>query len=898
MNDNELLNIFWEEASEHLEGLNTMLLQVEMIAQGDSAVYQTTVKEMNRVAHSLKGAARAVGIGTIETIAHYMEEVFGAAMHNTLDLTPAVVDTLYDGLDLIQGVGDGNEPDEAVLAAVLAQLEHTVAAVGDAISGNTTSEQNGSPPSPAPTGGDDDLMAIFWDEAVEHLETLNTLMLQVEMTEHDEAAVKELNRVAHSLKGAARAVGISIIETIAHYMEEVFGAAMQVGLTITPDVADVLYDGLDVIQGVRDGVEPDQDTLATILSRLEQIVATASEDDDTREVPAVASPPTVEMSRPAQEMNTMAVRTAEESIRVTVGKLDRLMAEVTELFVAQMHGEELQRRINDMRRTHGKWQREWRNVRTAYIRLVRRLQDSEQEMSSELPIIFRFLEFNQRQLVEANRMLAQISQTVAQDNMRLTTLAEQLQDDIGGMRLVPFDSIVGGFHRMMRDLSRDLEKQVILDVVGGQVEIDKAVLDALKDPLMHVLRNAVDHGVELPQVRRDAGKSPTGHVIITVEQRGSEIVIHVEDDGSGIDADSVRRSIVKNGLLSESEVAALSDEEARTYIFYSGLSTSETVTALSGRGMGMDIVRDRVEGLRGRVSVQSTVGSGSRITVSVPVSLTRIRCILMQVGDQQFAVPSAMVVRMDKYLREDVFTAEGRDVLLINERPMPLASLATILGVPSRGSGDEERINVIALQATDRAVAFEVDALFSEQELVLKPLGPELARARYVSGAALLGTGDVVIVLDANDLVRRASGAVLPRRRAMQVAAPVVSEQRRLRVLVVDDSITTRTLEKNILETAGFEVSVAMDGLEAWSMLPQDDFDVIISDVEMPKMNGLELCKQIKTSPQYQHIPLILLTSLGKPEQREAGLRAGANAYLVKSRFDQGELLETIQAVL
>ncbi len=891
MNDNELLNIFWEEASEHLEGLNTMLLQVEMIAQSDSAAYQTTIKEMNRVAHSLKGAARAVGIGTIETIAHYMEEVFGAAMYNTLDLTPAVVDTLYDGLDLIQGVGDGNEPDEVILAAVLAQLEQTVACVED-----VTSEQNGSQP-PEPTSGDDDLMAIFWDEAVEHLETLNTLMLQVEMAEHDDAAAKELNRVAHSLKGAARAVGISTIETIAHYMEEVFGAAMQGSLTMTPDVADVLYDGLDAIQGVRDGVEPAEDTLATILSRLEQIVATSS-DDDTKEVPVVVAPPTIEIPRPQPEINTMGARTAEESIRVTVGKLDRLMAEVTELFVAQMHGEELQRRINNMRRTHGKWQREWRNVRTAYIRLVRRLQDSEQEMSSELPIIFRFLEFNQRQLVEANRMLAQISQTVAQDNMRLTTLAEQLQDDIGGMRLVPFDSIVGGFHRMMRDLSRDLEKQVILDVVGGQVEIDKAVLDALKDPLMHVLRNAVDHGVELPQVRKEAGKSPTGHVIITVEQRGSEIVIHVEDDGSGIDADRVRRSIVKNGLLSESEVAALSDEEARTYIFYSGLSTSETVTALSGRGMGMDIVRDRVESLRGRVSVQSAVGSGSRITVSVPVSLTRIRCILMQVGDQQFAVPSAMVVRMDKYLRDDVFTAEGRDVLLINERPMPLASLATILGVPSRSSGEEERISVIALQATDRAVAFEVDALFSEQELVLKPLGPELARARYVSGAALLGTGDVVVVLDANDLVRRASGAVLPRRRAMQMTAPVVSEQRRLRVLVVDDSITTRTLEKNILETAGFEVSVAIDGLEAWSMLPQDDFDVIISDVEMPKMTGLELCKQIKTSPQYQHIPLILLTSLGKPEQREAGLRAGANAYLVKSRFDQGELLETIQAVL
>jgi two-component system chemotaxis sensor kinase CheA len=571
------------------------------------------------------------------------------------------------------------------------------------------------------------------------------------------------------------------------------------------------------------------------------------------------------------------------------------MASVSELFVARMHGEEQQNSISGLLRQHARWQREWRNVRTAYIRLVRRLQDQEQEMSSELPILFRFLEFNQRQLVEANRYLAAVGQSLAQDNMHLTTLTNQLQDDIDGMRLVPFESLVGGFQRMVRDIARDTNKQIIMEVFGAAVEIDKAVLDSLKDPLIHLLRNSIDHGIEAPDIREELGKPPTGRIEIGVEQRGSEIVIHVKDDGQGIDANKVRESIVRNQLLDQSAAEALSDEEARTYIFYSGLSTNLNVTSLSGRGMGMDIVRDRVESLRGRVGVNSVVGEGTTITLNVPVSLTRIRCILLRVGDQRFAVPSAMVVRMDKFNRDDVFTAEGRNVLLINERPMPLASMAAILQVHS-GNANEDIIQILALQATDRSVAFEVDEMYSEQELVLKPLGPELARARFVSGAALLGSGEVIIVLDANDLVRRASGAALPHRRAMTVVAPV--EERRLRVLVVDDSITTRTLEKNILETAGFEVSVAMDGAEAWSMLPQNDFDVIISDVEMPKMDGLELCSKIKANAKFQHLPVILLTSLAKPEQREAGLRAGADAYLVKSRFDQGELLEMIQAVM
>jgi CheY-like chemotaxis protein len=356
----------------------------------------------------------------------------------------------------------------------------------------------------------------------------------------------------------------------------------------------------------------------------------------------------------------------------------------------------------------------------------------------------------------------------------------------------------------------------------------------------------------------------------------------------------VRLAIVDKGILTEAEAIGLSDDEARMYTFHPGLSTKKELTTLSGRGLGMDIVRDRVEGLRGRVSLYSVLGEGTTTTMNVPVSLTRIRCVLLRLGEQNFAIPSAMVIRIGEVRRDDIFTAEGREMLLVSDRPTPLASLGSILDVPT-SANETDIMKIITLQATDRAVTFEVDDLYSEQELVLKPLGTELARAPYVAGSALLGSGVVIIVLDANDLIRQATGTTLPRRRVL-VNTPATAE-RRVRVLVVDDSITTRTLEKNILETAGFEVHVAMDGLEAWRMLPEHDFDVVISDVEMPNMTGLELTAQVKSS-QYRDIPIILLTSLAKPEQKEAGMRAGADAYLVKSRFDQGELLETIQSVI
>ncbi|MFN8371746.1 MAG: hybrid sensor histidine kinase/response regulator [Anaerolineae bacterium] len=782
---------------------------------------------------------------------------------------------------------------------------------------------------------DRELLNIFWVEVSEYLEALNNGLLQVETTTDASRAtlLREMNRVAHSMKGAARAVGIGLIETISHYMEEIFNAALEKNLALTPDICDTLYDGLDLIQNHATGGEHDTDTLAQVLAHLEQVIASTKEKSEhstdkpvipleakkpakapppppqtkpqlhpTREISVIGdlsgeTPAAVTIPPPSEKMEsqTMMLRPSEDTIRVTVSKLDRLMAEASELLVARMHGEERQLQLDRVLRLHTRWQKEWRGVRASYIRLVRRLQDKNDEMAAELSEIFKFLESNQRHLTDTLRLINQLSQNIVQDNMHLSSLADQLQDDISAMRMIPFESIIGGFQRMVRDLARDLNKQVQLDVASSAVELDKTVLDSLKDPIMHLLRNAIDHGIEVPADREAAGKSPTGRIALIIEQRGSEILVHVSDDGKGIDTRRVRQSAVKAGLMTDAEAMALGEDEARLLIFHPGLTTVDHVTAISGRGLGMDIIRDRVENMRGRVSVQSAIGRGTKVTLSVPVSLTRIRCILLSIGGEDYAVPSNMVVRMEKMPRSVVFTAEGRDMIHINDRPIPLVSLGALLDVPST-QADTDKLSLLVLRAADRAIAFEVDDLYSEQELVLKSLGPEIARARYVAGAALLGSGDVIIVLDANDLVRGASGMSLPFRRA-RIDVPSM-QQRRLRVLVVDDSITTRTLEKNILETAGFDVMVAIDGVEGWRLINENDLDVIISDVEMPNMNGLELAQRIKESPQTRDIPVILLTSLAKPEQREAGLRAGANAYLVKSQFNQGELLQTIQDVL
>ncbi len=821
---------------------------------------------------------------------------------------------------------------------------------------------------------DGELLAIFWGEVEEYLTSLNAGVLSLEMSRGQDdngqfvATLRELNRVAHSMKGAARAVGVERVEKLSYYMEEVFDAALHRGLALTPEVCDLLYDALDLVQAVSDGeanTEREPALFALVEERLARTLSTqemteavieahelenyetetrtqtginqvpqsgnnprASDEHPAIEVPAVPatdesresvedSDPTEPKPRalapreaqtvelPTTSTTTMTSRIAEDAVRVPVSKLDKLMAETGEMLVLRMQSEARSRELDEMRAMLTRWNREWRNVRKAYIQLNRKLQN--EDVLPEMFTVFKFLETNQRHLATFNRDLNALTGRVVADTMRLSTLADTLQEDVGSLRLVPFDSILGTLQRTVRDSARETGKTVNLDVIGGSVEIDKTVLESLKDPLMHLLRNAVDHGIETEQERSGRQKPAAGWIYINVESRGSEILVLLADDGRGIDALAVRAAAVRNGIITEAEAEALSDDEAKALIFRPDVTTRHAVTPISGRGVGLDVVRERIESLRGRVSLASEVGRGTRFALSVPVSLTRIRCITFDVGGEQYAIPSLYVQRMETVPQSSAMSVEGKTLITFNDRTMSLVSLASVLDSQTDAPGNHLRVMV--LHASDRNIAFAVDELLGEQELVLKALGPELTRARYVSGAALLEGGEVIIVLDASALVRHATSPIFAERFKPRgsdrlphpeeaPADPADHAVSGLRVLVVDDSITTRTLEKNILETAGCDVRVAIDGVEAWDILEGQPFDVVVSDIEMPRMNGLELTERIKRTASTQHLPVILLTSLGKPEQREAGLRAGADAYLVKTRFDQDELLRTIEAVL
>ncbi|HEY7605380.1 MAG TPA: response regulator, partial [Actinomycetes bacterium] len=452
------------------------------------------------------------------------------------------------------------------------------------------------------------------------------------------------------------------------------------------------------------------------------------------------------------------------------------------------------------------------------------------------------------------------------------------------------------FRRMARDLARDRGKEVSVAVDDGGTEVDRSVLEQIKDPLVHLVRNSVDHGIEPPQARVAAGKPTAGTVSLRARQRGDTLLIEVADDGAGIDPERVRATAVERGLLPAETAAELPDHEALDLVLRSGFSTSPVVTDLSGRGVGLDVVREKVERLHGSIQVASHLGHGTTMTMSLPLSVSTMHCLLLQAGGQTFALPVPGVERIVRVAVDQVHRAEGRQAVQIDGQPVVLASLAEVLGLPPPANGDghaAKRPVIVVAGGQGRRVGLLVDRLERTQELVVKNLPEPLLRVRHLAGATILGSGRAAMILSSTELVasvEQAEGTVQ--------AAEVAPEAPPATILVAEDSITTRTLEKSILEGAGYRVRVAGDGAEAWRLLQGDSCDLLLTDVEMPQMDGFELTTKVRADQRLRDLPVVLVTSRDSDEDRERGVRAGADAYVVKGAFDQERLLDTLRRLL
>lgn len=486
-----------------------------------------------------------------------------------------------------------------------------------------------------------------------------------------------------------------------------------------------------------------------------------------------------------------------------------------------------------------------------------------------------------------------------EDSARLDFIADQLENGIRTLRLLPMSTLFGLFPRLVHDLSQDQHKEVELIVEGGETVADKHVLEEMKDPLMHMLRNAIDHGIELPEQREQAGKPRGGTIHVKASQTPASIVIEVGDDGRGLDLDAIKRTALKHGMYREDELATMSVAQVQSLILAPGFSTSSFVTDVSGRGVGLDVVRNNVEQLKGTLQIESDPGRGLTLRAQLPVTLATVRVLIIAANGRRFALPVEHVQFSRKVPLDALYTMEGRQTLSLDGQAISVAWLLELLDiatpVPKAPSHGSKPVSVcVVLTVGEERFGLMVDELFDELEVVLKPQAKLLKRVRNISGATILETGEVCMVLNPYDLLktlRKHSHAAIP---AVTTEAAVKKKV----LLLAEDSITTRTQEKRILEGAGYEVVTAVDGADAYNKLGTRAFDALISDINMPNMTGLALTEKIRTDKKYAELPIILVTSLSSEEDQRRGLEAGANAYIAKPSFDQQVLLECLSRLI
>jgi two-component system chemotaxis sensor kinase CheA len=740
------------------------------------------------------------------------------------------------------------------------------------------------------------LRATFKVEAAEHLQSIGAGLMELEKASASADRMRLIEtvfRAAHSLKGAARAVSFSGIEAQCQALEGLFAAWKRRESTPTPETLDAAHAALNAVwqmmaEPAATGAARTRGSAHGVTSRTE--AKRAEGDVHTEQLPAgpqVAPVPTGEV----------------ETVRIAVSALDARLLEAEEMLAAKLTADQWSADLGALEARFEQWRKQWSRVQPR-MRRLRQLGERAHEaaMTSDTQELAEFFDWNHDYVRALEGSLTGLRRRAEQNRFLVAKLVDELLENSKQLLMLPLSTLTALLSRMVRDLCRGQGKEAMLTIRGEEVTIDKRILEELKDPLIHLLRNCIDHGVETPEQRQHAGKPPQATITIAVAPiNGNQIEISVTDDGRGVDLESVKLAAGKHGLSVPEAGGPDGESAALGLVFEADVSTSPIITQVSGRGLGLAIVREKTEKLGGRVAIESRRGAGTLIRMTVPLTLATFRGILLRVAQRSFIVPTAHVERVTRFKADDVQTVAGRRTLALNGRAVALVDLAEVLQLPSaqRGTAGAAPGIVVVLGVGEQTVAFVVSEVLDEREVLVKRLAKPLSRVRNIAGATILGSGEVAPILNVPDLLKsaRRAGAASPAPDSGAAALPPPRAAGK-RILVAEDSITSRMLLKGILESAGYEVSIAVDGIDAFTTLRSGHFDLVVSDVEMPRLNGFDLTARIRADRALAETPVVLVTALESREDRERGIEVGANAYLVKSSLDQDDLLAALQRLL
>ena len=751
---------------------------------------------------------------------------------------------------------------------------------------------------------DASLLELFSLEAEAQTQVLSAGLMALERNPTQADQLEACMRAAHSLKGAARIVGVDAGVSVAHVMEDCLVAAQEGRLRLSAEHIDALLQGTDLLMRIAmPGDVGAQATLPVFLAQMANLLdpGSAALPPAPPAVPALPEAPAqtvqaeplplpVEPLEPEPEPELAPRRKAgkrtgegtERVLRVTADRLNSLLDLSSKSLVETQRLKPYLATLQRLKRMHGQGMQALDGLRM-------QLEDSGQ--SSE---VLEALAQTQRLLAETQQILQQQAADLDEFGWQASQRAQLLYDTALACRMRPFADVLTGQSRMVRDLGRSLGKPVRLLVEGEKTQVDRDVLEKLEAPLTHLLRNAVDHGIELPERRLLAGKAEEGVIRLRASHQAGMLSLELIDDGAGIDLERLRSSIVERALSPADTVARMSEEELLTFLFLPGFSLRDKVTEVSGRGVGLDAVQHMIRELRGSIELTQLAGQGCRFHLQVPLTLSVVRSLVVEVGGEAYAFPLAHIERTLEVSAEEIVQIEGRQHFWHEGRHIGLVAASQLLNRPA-GQTQESNLRVVVIREREQLYGVAVERLVGERVLVVMPLDPRLGKVQDISSGALLDDGSVVLIVDVEDLLRSVekllSTGSLERIDRGSSGTRGVARQR---ILVVDDSLTVRELQRKLLGNRGYDVAVAVDGMDGWNALRGEDFDLLITDIDMPRMDGIELVTLVRRDQRLQSLPVMVVSYKDREEDRRRGLDAGADYYLAKASFHDDALLDAV----
>jgi two-component system, chemotaxis family, sensor histidine kinase and response regulator WspE len=903
-----LIEVFRGELARHLTALRDCLARLESDANDSRALDDT-----ERAAHALRGAALVVGLESIALLASRIEKQFLGARTGGTGAYPASIAALRKALALLDRLSTTpriepvNEEHERELEAALESLME-LSEAGSALpsmpaaqSHSPSVRRSRRPPSRAAGRAsasaprltpDPALIAVFRSEAETTTLTLGTGLVKLENGAADRADLEAMMRAAHSLKGAARIVGIDAGVELSHALEDCFVAVQSGRLTLDSGQIDLLLRGVDQLAEL---AKVPSETLDAFLSRhsaelrtfAHQIAALTKTDTDAPDVVVVAQAPgrADRSLKREQRAEAPEILEAERVVRVTGESIRRLMGLAGESLVEA-------RRLASFGGLLRQLKQRFAGLGDAIEELERQVADRAGPGMGDRTAGLR------TRAHECRELLSQGLGEFDAHARRMDELSDRLYREAQKTRMRPFADGTHALPRTVRDLGRELGKSVRLEIVGQATQVDREVLESLEAPLGHLLRNAVDHGIESREERRASGKPEQGLVRLEARHHAGMLCVRVSDDGKGIDPEAVRKKALERGLVTAGMAQSLSRAELMEFLFLPGFSTASKLTDISGRGVGLDVVRSIVAEIGGSVSASSEPGAGTVFNLELPVTRSVLRAILVEIAGEPYAFPLLKIARVVRMPAASIETMEGRQYFVQGDKNVGLVRAEQILRLDQPNT-ERDELSVVVIGDAERQFGVVVDRFLGEQDLVVRPLDPRLGKVQDIAAAAVLPDGTPALIVDVGDVLL-SIGKLVDQGKLDTVVRHGASSapRQRKRVLVVDDSITVREVERQLLSNRGYEVDVAVDGVDGWNSIQSTQYDLVITDVDMPRMNGIDLVRAVKQNARLQQIPVVIVSYKDRSEDRLNGLSAGANYYLTKSSFHDDTLVSAVEELI